>query len=166
MEHTQYDHNFLVGFRERVWNATFGQDDDGSVQGCPEPKYVCVPKEGAPLAGDGEVVHIALTRLDRALGNVRRPVGPPRPQLPDTVPDHITHQNQDSIFSRLVRIKFNAELSSPVDGDIVFDKVGDPDEHGVVFPSVESGSREPPVHGHDGLARTQPRRILHYHLPN
>jgi len=52
-----------------------------------------------------------------------------------------------------------------MDGDIVFDTVRDPHEHGVVCPSVESGSREHPIHGHDGLARTQPRRILHYHLP-
>lgn len=52
-----------------------------------------------------------------------------------------------------------------MDGDIIFDTVRDPHEHGVIFPSIESGSREHPVHGHDGLARTQSRGILHYHLP-
>jgi len=87
-----------VGFRERVWNTTLGQDDNGSVQGCPEPEYVCMPQEGAPLARDGEIVHIALARLDRALGNVCRPVGPPRPQLPDTMPDRIyTKINMQSL---------------------------------------------------------------------
>lgn len=45
-----------------------------------------MPEEGAPLPRDGEVVHEALPRPDGALRHVRRPVRPPRPQLPNAVP--------------------------------------------------------------------------------
>jgi hypothetical protein len=45
-----------------------------------------VPEQGAPLPRDGEVVHEALPRLDGALRHVRRPVRPPRAQLPNAVP--------------------------------------------------------------------------------
>jgi hypothetical protein len=47
---------------------------------------VSVPPQRAALPGDGEVVDVALPRLDRALRDVRRPVRPSRPQLPDAVP--------------------------------------------------------------------------------
>lgn len=45
-----------------------------------------MPEQGAALPRDGEVVHEALPRLDGALRHVRRPVRPPRPQLPNAVP--------------------------------------------------------------------------------
>jgi hypothetical protein len=47
---------------------------------------VRVPPQRAALPRDGELVHVALPALDRALRDVRRPVRPPAPQLPDAVP--------------------------------------------------------------------------------
>jgi hypothetical protein len=47
---------------------------------------VRVPPQRAALPCDGELVHVALPALDRALRDVRRPVRPPAPQLPDAVP--------------------------------------------------------------------------------
>lgn len=52
----------------------------------------------------------------------------------------------------------------PVNGDIVGNVVDDPDEDGVVLSGVKSRPRELAVDRHDGLARTQPRRVLHHHL--
>ena len=83
---TEDDGDLLVGRRERVGHAELGEDDQGPVDGGAEPGDVGVPPQRAALPGDGEVVHVALPRLDRALRDVRRAVRPPRPQLPDAVP--------------------------------------------------------------------------------
>ena len=45
-----------------------------------------MPPQRAALPGDGVLVHVAAARLDRALRDVRRPVRPPAPQLPEAVP--------------------------------------------------------------------------------
>jgi hypothetical protein len=83
---TEDDGDLLVRRRERVGDAGPGQDDEGPVDGGAQPGDVRVPPQRAALPGDGVVVHVALPRLDRALRDVRRPVRPPRAQLPDTVP--------------------------------------------------------------------------------
>jgi hypothetical protein len=75
-----------VRHRERVGHAKLGEHDDGAVHGGAQPRNVSVPPQRAALPGDGEVVDVALPRLDRALSDVRRPVRPSRPQLPDAVP--------------------------------------------------------------------------------
>jgi len=80
------DGDLLVGRRERVRDAGLGQDDDGAVDGGAQPGDVRVPPQRAALPRDGELVHVALPALDRALRDVRRPVRPPAPQLPDAVP--------------------------------------------------------------------------------
>jgi hypothetical protein len=53
-----------------------------------------VPPQRAALPHDGVVVHVTLPRLDRALRDVRRPVRPPRAQLPDAVPARIAQQGK------------------------------------------------------------------------
>ena len=45
-----------------------------------------MPEKGASLTRESEVVHIAVTWPDRALGDVGRPVGPTRPKLPHSMP--------------------------------------------------------------------------------
>lgn len=72
--------------RERVGDAELRLDDNGAMNGGPEPEDVSVPPERSPLAGEGEVVDVALPWIDRALRYVRRPVGPPRPKLSNAVP--------------------------------------------------------------------------------
>ena len=62
-----------------------------------------MPPQRAALPGDGEVVHVALPRLDRALRDVRRAVRPPRPQLPDAVPAQSTYHT-DQIILNLLRL--------------------------------------------------------------
>lgn len=52
----------------------------------PQPQDVRVPKKCASLARNGEVVHIALTWLDRALRDVCWSVGPSSSELSDTMP--------------------------------------------------------------------------------
>ena len=47
---------------------------------------MCMPPKGAPLASDGEVVHIALSWLNRALGYICRPIRPTGTYLPDPMP--------------------------------------------------------------------------------
>lgn len=86
---TEDDGDLLVGLWERVRHAALGEDDDGAVERGAHPGDVGVPEEGAPLPRDGEVVHEAPPRRDRALRHVRRPVVPPRPQLPNAVPASI-----------------------------------------------------------------------------
>ena len=83
---TEDDGDLLVRRRERVGDAELGQDDEGPVDGGAQPGDVRVPPQRAALPDDGVVVHVALPRLDRALRDVRRPVRPPRAQLPDAVP--------------------------------------------------------------------------------
>jgi hypothetical protein len=96
---TEDDGDLLVGRRERVGHAELGEDDDGPVDGGAQPGDVRVPPQRAALPDHGEVVHVALPRLDRALRDVRRPVRPPRPQLPDAVPGrpHRSHVHTISI---------------------------------------------------------------------
>jgi len=93
---TEDDGYFLVGLnREGVGHAALGEDDDGPVERGAHPGDVRVPQERAPLPRDGEVVHVDLPRPDRALRHVRRPVRPPRPQLPNAVPARgRTHHEQ------------------------------------------------------------------------
>ena len=90
---TEDDGDLLVGFnRERVGHAALGPVERGA-----HPGDVRVPQQGAPLPRDGEVVHEALPRLDGALRHVRRPVRPPRPQLPNAVPVVRPHTYMDAV---------------------------------------------------------------------
>ena len=88
---TEDDGDLLVRGGEGVGDAELGEDDEGAVDGGAEPGDVGVPPQGAALPGHREVVHVALPRLDRALRDVRRPVRPPGPHLPDAVPAR-THE--------------------------------------------------------------------------
>jgi hypothetical protein len=83
---TEEDGHLLVGARERVALAALGEDDERAVEVHAQPGEVRVPPQRAALPRDGEVVHVALPALDRALRDVRRPVRPPVAQLPDAVP--------------------------------------------------------------------------------
>ena len=61
-------------------------DDEGTVDGGSEGGDVGVPPEGALLAGDGELVGVAVSGHDRALRYHIRPVGPAGEQLEDPMP--------------------------------------------------------------------------------
>ena len=86
LEITQDDGDFFVGFGEGVGNPQVGEDDDGAVEGGSQPRDVGVPEEGASLAHDGEVVHVAVAGLNRALGHISRSIGPTTSQLPNAMP--------------------------------------------------------------------------------
>ncbi|CAN1779653.1 Transcription factor MYB88 [Linum perenne] len=63
-----YDKGVLaIWHGERVHDFRLGQYDDGSMDGCPQPKYVCMPKKSASLTCHGEVVDVGLTGLKWAL---------------------------------------------------------------------------------------------------
>lgn len=47
-----------------------------------------------------------------------------------------------------------AELFSPVDCDIVFNLVGDPYDHGIIFHCIESWPRELPIDSDNGFCCT------------
>lgn len=68
----------LVGIRKRVRNAGFWVDDQGSVNSCPEPRYMSVPKEGALLLNHGELIGEGLAGLNGALCHIGRAIKPAR----------------------------------------------------------------------------------------
>ena len=76
----------MVGFGERIGNTTFGEDNNCAVNSGSEPEDVSMPPEGTALAGQGVVVCVDLSWLDRALGYVSRPIGPSCSHLSHTVP--------------------------------------------------------------------------------
>lgn len=78
--------DFLVGFREGIRNSPLREDDNGAVDGGPEPENVCVPEKCAALACDCEIVHVALPRLNWTLCNVCRSVSPTGSELPNSMP--------------------------------------------------------------------------------
>lgn len=67
---------FLVGVRKRVWNTESGVNDQSAINRCSKPGDVSVPEKGALLLNQGELVTETLPRLNRALCDVRRAVGP------------------------------------------------------------------------------------------
>lgn len=83
---TQDDKDFLIGFGERIGHPNLRENDKRAVDGSPKPRDMSVPKKGAFLPYNGEVVHVALPGLDRALSHIGRSIGPPAPQLSNTVP--------------------------------------------------------------------------------
>lgn len=54
----------------------------------------------------------------------------------------------------------------PVDGDIIFDTIDDPDEKSVIFPGVDSWTWEFSIYSNDGFGWTQTSSVLHNHLHN
>jgi hypothetical protein len=123
---------------EGVGHAGAGADDEGAMDGGPEPGAVGVPPQGALLPGDGEAVGVALARADGALRHVLGPVRPSRPHLPDAVPVH------------------SHVVAAPVD---------DPDDERVALAHLQRRPRELPVHRHDAVLPAQPshRRLLDLH---
>lgn len=85
-----------MGFGEGIRDVASRGDDDGPVEGGPQPGDVSVPEESPSLAYDGEVIHIALPCLYGALGHVRRTISPSTPQLANTMPVRSMHRSFDS----------------------------------------------------------------------
>jgi hypothetical protein len=56
------------------------------VNGCSEPADVGMPEQSPALPSDREVVDIRLARLQRALSDVGRAIGPGGSDLPHAVP--------------------------------------------------------------------------------
>lgn len=83
---TKHKDSFLVGCRERIRHPELWQDDDGTMDGGSQPENMGMPEERASLAGDGEVVHVALARLNRTLRDVRRSISPACSELSDSMP--------------------------------------------------------------------------------
>ncbi|GER47234.1 uroporphyrinogen decarboxylase [Striga asiatica] len=129
---TEYNGDFLVGFLERVRLVFLGEDDDGPVERGPEPRDVGVPEKGSALAHYREIVNIALPSLDRALGYVRRPIGPSTAKLPNSVPV----------------------------GNIVGDMIGDFYKQTVAFSCNDGRSREFTVHGDYALRVAKSSHVL------
>lgn len=75
-----------MGCREWIRHAELRQDDDGAMDSGSQPENMSMPEERASLAGDGEVVHVALPGLNWTLCNVCRSIGPASSKLPDSMP--------------------------------------------------------------------------------
>ena len=172
---TEEDGHLLVGSRERVPLGTLGEDDERTVEVDAQPGEVRVPPQRPALPRHGEVVHVALPALDRALRDVQRPVRPPVAQLPDAVPAFIRSSRHTQVSHRRRRMlgEYRAPIDDrprclvfvlPVEGDIVVDVVVDLDHEAVAFPRGQLRPRELPVHRRDALRHAQPRHVRHPHL--
>ena len=82
-----------------------------------------MPPKRAPLACNCEVVHIALARPNRALGDVRRAIGPASPKLSDPVPEKSTNAMFHTRSDYLLMAGESRMLCLPVNGHIVLDMV-------------------------------------------
>lgn len=62
------------------------ENDERSVDSCPKPLEMSVPKESPSLANNGEVVHIALPCLNGTLCDISWPICPPALELSNSMP--------------------------------------------------------------------------------
>lgn len=76
-----------MGRGEWIRNSKFGQNDHCTIESGSEPKNMSVPPKSASLAGDGEVVYIALSCLKWTLCYIGRPIRPSCPQLSNAMPE-------------------------------------------------------------------------------
>lgn len=83
---TEHDGHIFEGFWKRVRHTELWEDDNRTVERRTHPGDMGVPEQCAPLSRYGEIIYVALSCLDRALRDVRRPVRPTRPELPHAVP--------------------------------------------------------------------------------
>ena len=72
--------------REWIRHTKLRQDDNGTMDSGSKPENMSMPEERASLASDGEVVHVALPRLNRTLCDVCRSISPASSELPDSMP--------------------------------------------------------------------------------
>lgn len=77
----------LVRAGEGIVLSPLRVNDDGTMNRGPQPGYMRVPEERAPLVVDGEPVRVRLTGLNRTLRHVRRTIGPARQRLKNSMPD-------------------------------------------------------------------------------
>jgi hypothetical protein len=66
----------FVWVLEWVWDPRLWIYDQGTINCGPEPGNMSMPKEGALLPHHCELICESLTRLNRALGDIRRSVEP------------------------------------------------------------------------------------------
>lgn len=164
---TEDNRDFSVGFGERVGNTKLGEDDDGAIEGRPEPRNVGVPEESPPLPHNGEVVDVAAPCRDGALSHVSRPVSPSAPQLPDAMPEL-----KRGSGCGLVRSSYSftwtlinmMENTIPVNGDVVGDMVDHLDGDPVAFSGHYPRPRELPVDRHDALRAAESGHVCHLYL--
>lgn len=76
----------LVRIGKGIRDAGLGVDDEGAVDGGAEPGDVGVPEQSAPLPDQRELVRVGLTRLNRALSDVSRPIRPASQPLSHPMP--------------------------------------------------------------------------------
>lgn len=71
------------------------------------------------------------------------------------------------MIQKLFPVKLDGSvLDVPVDGDIVLDMVGNPDQHIIAFPRVKCWPWKFPIHSNDSFARAQLCAIFHHNLNN
>jgi len=70
-----------------IGHTKLGEDDDGTMDGSPQPVDVGMPEERTPLTSNSEVIQEAAARLDWTLCDVCWSIGPPCPDLPYPMPD-------------------------------------------------------------------------------
>lgn len=83
---TKNDWNFFEGLGEWVGRMSFWKYDNWSIYSCSKPWDVGMPKQSPSLPSNGEVVHIDLACLNRALCDVSRSICPSASELPDSMP--------------------------------------------------------------------------------
>lgn len=154
---------FLVGVRERVGHTGFRVNDEGAINGCPEPRDVGVPEKGALLLNQGELVAERLPGLDRALCHVGGPVRPARQPLTDPVPGRMPIMSSSSP-SYTNHHTYNKYRNIPVDCGVVRRQIGDTNDDTIVFLSVNDGAGVHFVNGDDLLGVAQLRHPLRLHL--
>lgn len=71
---------------KRIRNAKLGEDDNGAVNCVSNPRDMCVPKKGASLGMESEIVDIVFARLNWTLCYICRPISPPSSELSYPMP--------------------------------------------------------------------------------
>jgi hypothetical protein len=73
---------------EGIGHTKLGKDDNGTMDGSPQPVDVGIPEERTSLATNGEVIQKTAVRLDWTLCDVCWTIRPPGPDLPYSMPDY------------------------------------------------------------------------------
>ena len=95
-----------MGRGKWIRDSKLGQNNDCAIESGSEPENMGVPEKGASLTGDGEVVDVALSWLDRALCYIGRPIRPSCPQLSNAVPDGILNHQTSKKKKKKTKISF------------------------------------------------------------
>ena len=86
--------------------------NNGSIKCCSQPDYMSMPPHCASLSYDYEIVGVALSSLNRALGDICRSLNPTGSELPDPMPVHGKYASGRSL-DKVFQLYYNQICLNP-----------------------------------------------------